>query len=62
MQVQANLVWRWDEKALHCRAGTTRQATEMDGLGLEGNVLYVLEAASASLGVEETVCGVERVT
>jgi len=47
---------------LHCRAGTTRQATEIDGLGLEGNVLYVLEAASASLGAEETVCGVERVT
>jgi hypothetical protein len=47
---------------LHCRAGTTKQVIEIDGLSLEGNVLYVLEAASASLVAEETVCGVERVT
>jgi hypothetical protein len=47
---------------LHCRAGTTKQVTETDDLSLEENVLYVLEAVSASLVAEETVCGVERVT
>jgi hypothetical protein len=47
---------------LHCRAGTTKQVTEIDGLSFEENVLYVLEAVSASLVAEETVCGVERVT
>jgi hypothetical protein len=51
-----------DEKALHCRAGMTMQATEIDDLSLEETVLYVLEAVSASLVAEETVCGVEKVT